>query len=185
MKGWSTGSRCQPGGGAAKLAGNHKKAASAMKLSLLLIVAATVVALSVAAWVWQARKRRKTPAERERVRRLAVNATGRLVEGILVDDPSAQIPSPNPELVFYQYRAGGMEYVAAQDISALADLLDRASCRPGSAVAVKYDPRRPSNSIVVCELWNGLLSRSKSEQNSPPAIKRGTRSATLERNEPA
>ena len=156
-----------------------------MTLSTLLISVAIVVALSVCGWVWQARKRRKTPAERERVRRLAVNATGRLAEGILVDDPSAQIPSPNPELIFYQYRAGGIEYNAAQDVSALADLMDRASCRPGNAVAVKYIPRRPSNSIVVCELWSGLDRRPESEHDGPPAVKRGTRSATLERNEPA
>jgi hypothetical protein len=155
-----------------------------MTLSLLLIVAAIVVAVSVAAWVWLARKRRKTPAERERARRLAVNATGRIAEGVLVEDPSAQIPSLNPELVFYQYRAGGMEYVAAQDVSTLRHLIDSASCRPGCAAVVKYELRRPSNSIVICEQWNGLGVRPESE-DSPPALKRGTRSKSPESSEPA
>jgi hypothetical protein len=152
-----------------------------MELSVLLITAAIAVACLVG--VWQVRRRRKTPAERERIRRLAVNATGRLAEGVLVDDPSAQIPSPNPELVFYQYRAGGIEYAAAQDVSALGDLMDRVGCRPGSAVAVKYDPRRPSNSIVICELWNGLCSRPESEPDTPTPKREA--STVRERNEPA
>lgn len=99
------------------------------------------------------RSRRKSPEELERLRRLAVHERGRLADGELLDGPEAP---PAGHLVYYTYRASGVEYTAAQDISALGSFVQPAQCRPGSITSVKYDPKVPSNSIVICEEWSGL-----------------------------
>lgn len=122
---------------------------------LLGVIAALVVLLGLGI-VWWRQRRRPTAAERERVRRLQVNQFGRLTDGVLVESPYGQSASQTVELLFYRYSASGVEYTAAQDISGLIDRIPSNICRPGTATAVKYDPRRPSNSIVICEQWSGL-----------------------------
>ena len=112
------------------------------------------------------RRRRKTPAERERLRRLAVNATGRIVEGTLTETAPPGADSPGVSLIFYQYWAAGVEYAAAQDVSTLRHLVRLEDCWPGRAATVKYDPHRPANSIIVCELWSGLNNAGRAEQQS-------------------
>lgn len=138
-----------------------------MNVSTILAMVAALAGLTVLGTVWWSRRKRKSPEERERARRLAVNSTGRLTDGILVETPFQQNPSSNPELLFYRYWASGVEYTAAQDISSLRHLIAPQSCRLGSGAAVKYDPRKPSNSIIVCELWSGL--RVGTVTNTPPA----------------
>jgi hypothetical protein len=116
----------------------------------------TALAALAAGIVWWRRHHQKSPAERERLRRLAVHAGGRLTDGALIDAPYSQEPASNRELLFYSYRVAGVEYSAAQDVSTLAGQLQCAICRPGTVATVKYDPRWPSNSIIICELWSGL-----------------------------
>jgi hypothetical protein len=106
--------------------------------------------------LWWRQRNSKSPAERERLRRLAVNIHGRLTDGVLIDAPYSQELSSSHDLLFYSYRAAGVEYSAAQDVSALAEEIHRGVFRPGTVATVKYDPRRPSNSIIICELWSGL-----------------------------
>jgi len=137
---------------------------AAMGIPTLLTTITALAALATAGFLRWRRSRQKSPAERERARRLAVNLMGRLTDGVLFDDPSPQSPSPNPDLLFYRYRAAGIEYTAAQDIAALRHLIDPASCRPGALATVKYDPRRPSNSILICELWSGLHRKREGER---------------------
>jgi hypothetical protein len=120
----------------------------------IVIVAATLLAVAAVAFVRLRNK--KTPEEEERERRLQVNNAGRLTEGVLVESPYGQPASQTPELLFYRYSAAGVEYTAAQDISSLTSRIPSAFFRPGSITGVKYDPRRPSNSIIVCEQWSGL-----------------------------
>jgi hypothetical protein len=135
-------------------------AMTAMNFSELLAIAAGLGVLICLGIVWWRFRRRQSPAEQERARRLEVNNSGRLTDGVLVESPYGQAASQTPELVFYRYFASGVEYTAAQDVSALSDIFPPASCRPGSPTAVKYDPRRPSNSIVICEQWSGMRSKS-------------------------
>ena len=114
------------------------------------------------------RSRRKSAAERERERRLAVNATGRITDGVLVEpDPSPSDEQTTSGLVFYRYSAKGLEYSAAQDLSTLSHLTPPRGCIPGAPVQVKYNPQRPSDSIILCEQWSGLPARQ--EQRPPRA----------------
>ena len=118
--------------------------------------------IGVALWI---RSRRKSAAERERERRLAVNATGRITDGVLVEADSLEEndPAMRDGLVFYRYKAKGIEYSAAQDISTLVPLMLPKGCSPGVPVQVKYNPQRPSDSIILCEQWSGLPAAA--EQN--------------------
>jgi hypothetical protein len=90
---------------------------------------------------------RVTPEERERRRRAALVAGGKMGDATLTEvrDP----------FVFYAYLVRGVEYTASQDVSALRDRVppDLSLVR---AVSVRYDPRNPANSIVVAEEWSGL-----------------------------
>ncbi len=98
------------------------------------------------------RPRRMTPADRERKRRLNVNAQGRLGSAIITDIHDG--------VVSYTYWIAGVQYNAAQDISGFEALLppDPATLieRP---TGLKYLPHNPVNSIVMCENWSGLNLR--------------------------
>lgn len=124
------------------------------------------------------RSRRKSAAERERERRLAVNATGRITDGILVEpDPAASDEQTTSGLVFYRYSAKGLEYSAAQDLSALSHLTPPRRCIPGTPVQVKYNPQKPCNSIILCEQWSGLPATGKQGPSRARAAGRGPASA--------
>ncbi len=112
---------------------------------------------------------RKDPAEIERLRRLAVNRRGRITAGRIVDlieaNRQPMIPSRQgrgaggegvSRLVLYTYEVAGAKYEAAQDISSLAKVVTAAQCLAGQSTSVKYDPKRPTNSIIVCEEWCGV-----------------------------
>jgi hypothetical protein len=133
-----------------------------MDASTIVLAAAALVAVSAAGYLWWRRTHQKTPAERERLRRMAVNAAGRLTDGVLVESPYIQSSAPEPRLLFFRYHVAGVEYTAAQDVSALASEGDAATWRTGTVASVKYDPRKPSNSIVICEQWSGLPERGDS-----------------------
>jgi hypothetical protein len=64
-------------------------------------------------------------------------------------------PAPG-HLIVYTYEVAGVTYEAAQDISALPQVAGAAHGLAGQTVSVKYDPRRPTNSIIACEEWSGL-----------------------------
>jgi hypothetical protein len=114
---------------------------------LLLGVAATTCVTALASVVWLY-SRRLTPAEREKRRRLAVNFNRRTVEGFVTD--------ASAEAIQYTYEFRGVEYYAAQDVSALTAWLPPAPERIIGPVSIKYDPRNPINSIVLCEEWSGI-----------------------------
>lgn len=116
--------------------------------SLLLIGAA--VTLSVAAgWIFH--RLRVSPAERERRRRLLVNRTGRITDGLVTDIED--------DVLYYSYSVSGVDYIASQDISALRSVLPEDRDGLIGPVVLKYSPGSPGNSIVACEEWSGLRSR--------------------------
>ena len=111
-----------------------------------LIFAAGVVAGGFL--LWRFLRPRVTSEERERLRRLTVNGKGKLGDGEIVDFEGAAI--------VYSYRVGGVGYTAAQDVMALEALLPSNHMSMIGPALVKFDPRNPANSIVLCEEWSGL-----------------------------
>jgi hypothetical protein len=110
-----------------------------------LIGSAVVLIASIAFMV---RLRRVTPEERERRRRLIVNQNRRSVEGLLTE--------ASDQIIHYQYALRGVAYFASQDVRHLRDRLPEDPDRLIGPVTVRYEPRNPANSIVVCEDWSGL-----------------------------
>lgn len=125
-----------------------------MSFSLEVMLGTAAGVAGIAALGLALRRRKKSAAELERTRRLAVNTIGRITDGVLAE--ATHSPEEATSLLYYRYSAAGVEYSAAQDVSSLRHLVPREICWPGTPATVKYDPHNPSNSIIVCEQWNGL-----------------------------
>ena len=93
-------------------------------------------------------KVRRDPKDRERRRRLLVNQYGRLGD--------AMITEVSGDTLYYSYSIRGVVYTTSQDISQLKQVLPDEPERLIGPVTLKYTPRNPANSIVVCENWSGL-----------------------------
>jgi len=102
------------------------------------------------------RWRRKDPAELERRRRLDINKRGRISAGRILDVMEGETAGSKSRLVVYSYEVAGVTYEAAQDVSALPEIAATAHLLVGQIASVKYDPKRPANSIIACEEWSGL-----------------------------
>ena len=116
-------------------------------VELALLSGVAVVAISTAVVVISLR-RRKSPQERERLRRLAVNRYGRMGD--------AMITEARDGIVYYSYSIRGVEYEASQDISALTDRINVDLETLIGPVTLKFMSRNPFNSIVLCEEWSGI-----------------------------
>jgi len=90
---------------------------------------------------------RITPDERERRRRSALVAAGKMGD--------ASLAEVRDHFLFYAYLVRGVEYTASQDISQLLNRVP-ADLSAVTSVSVRYDPKNPANSIVVSEQWSGL-----------------------------
>lgn len=130
---------------------------AAARLAIALGAAGAASLAGAAAWFWIKRWRRKDPAELERLRRQHVNRHGRISAGRILDVVESPAGAPTARLVVYQYEVGGATYEAAQDIAALPEISGHAAHLPGQIVSVKFDPKRPMNSIIACENWSGLF----------------------------
>jgi hypothetical protein len=121
-------------------------------------IAGTAAAALAGVWVWKTvrRWRRKSPDEIERLRRLAVNACGRIVPGRIVELAEHVAGGPAGPILLYDYEVAGVTYEAAQDVNALPQIAAAAPFLPGQTTSVKYDPRQPTNSILACEVWCGI-----------------------------
>jgi hypothetical protein len=102
------------------------------------------------------RWRRKDPAEIERLRRLDINRRGRISGGRIVDLVDPETTGSKSPLLVYSYEVAGVTYEAAQDVTALPEIAAMAPFLAGQVASVKYDPKRPANSIIACEEWSGL-----------------------------
>jgi hypothetical protein len=90
------------------------------------------------------RFRKRTEDEASRIARLS--KTGRMVDGKIIDavsDNDGRILQVN-----YTYEIAGVQYESSQ---ALSDLQQQRpnDYAPGKQIVVRYEPRRPANSIVV------------------------------------
>lgn len=88
--------------------------------------------------------RRKKESEAARVDRLL--QTGRIVEGTILD---VATDSEGTVLqVFYSYHVSSVEYESSQTIGP-EQQRNKTRYIPGGLALVRYDPRQPTNSIVV------------------------------------
>jgi hypothetical protein len=126
------------------------------ELRLYSIFALVGTGLLLAGTAW-ARRRRKTPDQLERERRILLSETGRITDGTVIDVNEMQTHSSGElQLLIYHYDVAGVSYEASQDVSTLRHMVDLHSCRSGLMTSIKYDPSNPGNSIVIAENWSGL-----------------------------
>ncbi len=133
----------------------HPQALTAAGAGALAVVAAVIVF---------GRRRRISPEEREERRRTRLAASGRIIDGTLVESTQSD-PDAAPHALIYRYRVSGVEYECGQDISALATRippLGPESILFGTPVQVRYDRDNPADSIIVAETWNGLWNQDYS-----------------------
>jgi len=116
------------------------------QVRIVLLAAAAVLLLAGAGWI--IRLKRRTPAEKERRRRLLVNRLGRLTDGMITDF--------SEETIYYTYSVMGVGYSNSQSIKELGGQLPAQPASLVGPVMLKYLPRNPANSIVICEEWTGL-----------------------------
>jgi len=110
---------------------------------------AAAVALLLGAVLYLRFRKKPTPDEIERRRRLRLVQVGRVVDGTLVDTGE-----PTEGVVMFTYRVAGVQYTCAQNLSAVPNTAG--NYRVDLPVQVRYDPRNPFNSIVAAETWSGL-----------------------------
>jgi hypothetical protein len=111
------------------------------------VIGGLAIALGVLAF-YIAKRLRGTPEKREQLRRLSVNRQGRLGEALITE--------ATDEILYYSYSIRGVHYTASQDIRTLRDKLPAEPDRLIGFVTLKYSPKNPANSILVCEEWSGI-----------------------------
>jgi len=102
---------------------------------LALLVALTVVGL------WLLLRKRPTPEELERARRLFLSQSGRLVDGMLLDLCEVDAEDGRTlSMLLFEYRIGGVDYECSQDITDMGEVVDATQVRPGFPCTVRYQP---------------------------------------------
>jgi hypothetical protein len=113
------------------------------------VVIGAVSLSAIAAGVLILIRIRRKPKDKEKLRRLEVNSSGRLGD--------ATIMEISDDAIIYEYSVGGLTYTASQDITQLRELLPPDSHRLiGRPASLKYSSHNPANSILLCEEWSGL-----------------------------
>jgi hypothetical protein len=117
------------------------------ELAALVGIAAVLIALGI----YIALRVHGTPEKRERKRRLNVNRLGRLGDALITEATET--------VIYYTYSIRGVQYTASQDVTALRRKLPAEPERLIGIASLKYAPKNPANSILICEEWSGLRVR--------------------------
>jgi hypothetical protein len=80
-----------------------------------------------------------------------ISRVGRMMDGMVTDFST--------DTVFYAYSVNGVDYAASQDLTGLQDLIPNDPALLIGQVTLKYAPRNPANSILVCESWSGFRAK--------------------------
>ncbi len=118
---------------------------------LIALVSGATLLLGAIGWIVY--RSRTAPSERERRRRNRIHVLGRIGDAMLSDAQG--------DLLYYSYSVCGVPYNTAQDIGTLRAMVPHDAALIIGPVSVKYLPRDPGNSIVICETWSGLRIRPK------------------------
>jgi len=81
----------------------------------------------------------------EVARRAVLRKSGRIGEATILD---SDVDATGRTLLSYCYTVGGVDYETVQHLDA-EQLTRKDYYLPGSRVNIRYDPRRPANSLVV------------------------------------
>lgn len=122
---------------------------------VLVVIAVALIALGFLILFRIGRK----PKDKEMRRRLSVNLHGRLGD--------ATITEVQDDTIFYSYSVGGVMYTASQDVAQLRSQVPSDLERLIGPASLKYSPRNPANSIIVCEQWSGLRAKPSAD---PPVL---------------
>lgn len=109
---------------------------------------------------WASRWRSKSPEEIERLRRQEISRLGRIASAEIVDVLENAPGAAAGRVVVYRYEVAGVTYEAAQEVSAFTQKETLLEALAGSASSIKYDPRKPINSIIACEEWSGISGKT-------------------------
>jgi hypothetical protein len=124
----------------------------ALSLKVVEVVALACAGAAVglaAIFGYRAWKRsRVSPAERERRRRNALVARGKITDATLVEIQDT--------VLVYTYLVRGVEYTASQDVASLGAHMPSGMGLGVGPVSVRYSSGNPANSIVLDENWSGL-----------------------------
>ena len=115
-------------------------------LQIVLLVSVSIALLGLGFYFLS--RIRRNPKDKEKRRRLQVNQQGRLGD--------ATITEVHESTIFYEYSVRGVLYTASQDVAKLREQIPTDLERLIGPVSLKYSPRNPANSIILCEEWSGL-----------------------------
>jgi hypothetical protein len=119
------------------------------------VIAASAVPVAAGLAIWWTIAHRKSAEEIERERREHLMAHGRIIDGTVLDW-TEQPDTGDLRTLHYRYDIGGVTYQCAQELTALKEVVKiEASCL-GMPASVRYDPKNPTNSIIVAETWSGI-----------------------------
>lgn len=88
---------------------------------------------------------RRKRIDPEVARRELLRRSGRLGDATVQE---AETDGAGVFTVAYVYNVGGAEYLASQSVDAEQAQRENV-CLPGARIAIRYDPHRPANSVVV------------------------------------
>jgi len=120
---------------------------------IALAVAAAGMLIAAVVLAIRNHRNRPTAAELERRRRAQIHQAGKMGDGQIVD------VEKECASIIYSYSVAGVVYAASQDLTALESSLPPDVMTMVGPVSVKFDPRNPANSIVICEGWSGLRTK--------------------------
>jgi hypothetical protein len=89
--------------------------------------------------------RRKKGGDDEVMRRARLLLTGRIADGMIFD---TQTDESGAVFIFYSYNIGGVDYESSQTLN-YDQRRRQDEYKPGAGITVRYDPRHPTNSVVV------------------------------------
>ena len=125
-------------------------------LTIGLVAGAAGVLVTAGAITYLKLRRKKDPAEFERLRRVSLGRTGRIISGEITGLIEPEGENLAPLLLVYRYDLAGVTYEVAQDVSMMPAVVAVAGRMVGQAISVKYEMKHPGNSITVCEEWSGI-----------------------------
>ena len=127
-------------------------------LQIVLLVSVSIALLGLGLYFLS--RMRRNPKDKEKRRRLQVNQQGRLGD--------ATITEVHESTIFYEYSVRGVLYTASQDVTKLREQIPTDLERLIGPVSLKYSPRNPANSIILCEEWSGLRGVTPAKPLSTP-----------------